>query len=43
VVTAPEERLGPATAFARYVNSVAGRQVMLRYGFALPGEDPALG
>jgi molybdate transport system substrate-binding protein len=43
VVTAPEERLGPATAFARYVNSVAGRQVMLRYGFALPGEDLALG
>jgi molybdate transport system substrate-binding protein len=29
-----------ARAFANYVNSPQGREVMQRYGFALPGETP---
>ncbi len=29
-----------ATAFAQFVGSPAGRDVMARYGFALPGETP---
>ena len=30
-----------ALAFARYVNSPAGRAIMQRYGFLLPGEELA--
>jgi molybdate transport system substrate-binding protein len=32
---------GRALAFARYVNSPAGRAIMQRYGFLLPGEEVA--
>jgi molybdate transport system substrate-binding protein len=39
VVTATESRAGDATAFADFLASPAGREVMVRYGFALPGED----
>jgi molybdate transport system substrate-binding protein len=41
VVTALGERREPAAAFARFVNSADGREIMVRYGFALPGEDLA--
>jgi molybdate transport system substrate-binding protein len=39
VVTEDPERAGPAGAFADFVNQPNGREVMLRYGFALPGES----
>lgn len=32
-----------ARAFAEYVNSEAGREIMRRYGFVLPGEAPYTG
>lgn len=38
VVTADDEEAEAATAFAEYVNSPVGREVMVRFGFALPGE-----
>jgi molybdate transport system substrate-binding protein len=41
VVTATGERGEAAARFARYVNGPSGREVMVRYGFALPGEDLA--
>lgn len=42
VVTATGDRRAPARAFAAFVGSDAGRRIMARYGFALPGEreDP---
>ena len=43
VVLGTGERARPARAFATYVNGATGRQVLLRHGFALPGEAlPAL-
>jgi molybdate transport system substrate-binding protein len=38
VVTGSGRRAEAARDFARFVNSDAGRAVMVRYGFALPGE-----
>jgi molybdate transport system substrate-binding protein len=38
VVTAADSRVADATAFADFVTSPAGREVMVRYGFVLPGE-----
>lgn len=42
VVTATGSRGDAATAFAKFLASPAGRDVMIRYGFVLPGE-PAPG
>lgn len=39
VVTATGDQIERATAFATFVNSPAGREIMRRYGFALPGES----
>lgn len=39
VVTGDGERGDAAVAFAAHVNSPEGRQVMIRYGFTLPGEQ----
>lgn len=38
VVTAEEDGVEEATAFADYVGSAEGREVMVRFGFALPGD-----
>lgn len=38
VVTSTGARGDAATAFAAFVSSPAGREVMVRYGFTLPGE-----
>lgn len=38
VVTASGDAVEPATAFAEFVGSPAGREVMVAYGFVLPGE-----
>ncbi len=43
VVTDDPDRVEAATAFAAFVNEPAGREVMTRLGFALPGEDPGTG
>lgn len=40
VVTATGARGAAATAFADFLASPAGRQVMVTYGFVLPGEQP---
>ena len=40
VVTTNGDQPDAATAFATLVNSPAGRAVMNRYGFTLPGESP---
>jgi molybdate transport system substrate-binding protein len=39
VVTAPEERREAAEAFAAHLASDAGRALMARHGFVLPGEE----
>jgi molybdate transport system substrate-binding protein len=42
VVTAADpDRAALANEFIEHVNSEAGRQVMRRFGFTLPGEEPA--
>ena len=38
VVTGDPARVGPARAFAEFVNQPKGREVMLRYGFTAPGD-----
>ncbi len=38
VVLGTGEQARPGRAFAAYVNGATGRQVLLRHGFALPGE-----
>lgn len=43
VVTDDPDRVEAATAFAAFVNEPAGREVMTRYGFVLPGEDAGTG
>jgi molybdate transport system substrate-binding protein len=43
VVTDDPDRVEAATAFAAFVNEVAGREVMTRFGFVLPGEDAGTG
>lgn len=40
-VVAGSPRAGAARAFAAFVNGPAGRPIMQRYGFLLPGEDAA--
>lgn len=39
VVTEHADRAGPAAAFAEFVNSSTGRNVMVSFGFVLPGEE----
>jgi molybdate transport system substrate-binding protein len=39
VVTDDPLRIEAATAFAAFVNEPAGREVMTRFGFVLPGEE----
>ncbi len=39
VVTATGRRAEAAAAFASFIGSPAGREVMVRYGFVLPGEQ----
>lgn len=41
VTTTDDDRVGAARAFADLVSSDAGREVMRRYGFLLPGEEAA--
>jgi molybdate transport system substrate-binding protein len=41
VVADDPERVVAARAFAEFVNSPAGREVMVAYGFVLPGETMA--
>ncbi len=43
VVTDDPDRVETATAFAAFVNEAAGREVMTRFGFVLPGEDAGAG
>ena len=43
VVTDDPLRVEAATAFAAFVNEPAGREVMTRFGFVLPGEDVGTG
>jgi molybdate transport system substrate-binding protein len=43
VVTDDPDRVEAATAFAAFVNEPAGREVMTRLGFVLPGEDAGTG
>ncbi|MFO7547939.1 MAG: molybdate ABC transporter substrate-binding protein [Acidimicrobiia bacterium] len=43
VVTDDPDRTEAARAFAEFVNGEAGRAVMVRYGFVLPGEAPGVG
>lgn len=43
VVTDDPDRVGAATAFAAFVNGPAGREVMTRFGFVLPGEQAGTG
>jgi molybdate transport system substrate-binding protein len=43
VVTYDPDRVEAATAFAAFVNEPAGREVMTRFGFVLPGEDAGTG
>jgi molybdate transport system substrate-binding protein len=40
VVTSTGARGAAATAFAEFLSSPTGREVMVRYGFVLPGESP---
>ncbi|MEX1037414.1 MAG: molybdate ABC transporter substrate-binding protein [Acidimicrobiia bacterium] len=43
VVTDDPGRVEVATAFAAFVNQPAGREVMVRFGFVLPGENSGTG
>jgi molybdate transport system substrate-binding protein len=43
VVTDDPDRVEAARAFAEFVNGEAGREVMVRYGFVLPGEATGVG
>lgn len=43
VVTAGDDEVEAASAFADFVNSSEGREVMVRYGFALPGGERLAG
>ncbi len=43
IVTDHPDRVDAATAFAVFVNQPGGREVMVRYGFVLPGEDGGAG
>ena len=40
-ISTQDGRVAAAQAFAAFVNQPAGREVMLRFGFALPGEQVA--
>jgi molybdate transport system substrate-binding protein len=41
VVTSTGTQGDAAAAFAEFLASPPGREVMIRYGFVLPGEEPA--
>jgi molybdate transport system substrate-binding protein len=43
VVTDDPDRVAAATMFAVFVNEPAGREVMTRFGFVLPGEEAGTG